>query len=562
MTREQLKYCSTIVKDLKKHRDSAPFLVPVDPVLLNIPDYPSIIKRPMDLSTVERKLNSVEYESVDDFVADINLIFSNCYIYNGTESIVSKCASNLEAAFNRLLRRMPREKVPAAPKPKKESIKKEERKEPKLVPLQLVTPSATGPSALQFESPLDTSEERRPKREVQAPSKEIHTGVSSKRKGSNRWKTDPQLRHCHAILKEFAKKSNAEFMYPFMEPVDWEALQIPDYPRIIKNPMDIGSIRQKLESDQYDNAGEFEADVRLVLYNCYKFNPEGTVVNSMGRRMEQLFNNKWAQLPLPPPTLPSVEEVAVDSEDSDSEDSDSSGMFSLLPLHLKTLSEKLETMKATKKKEKGDKKSTSKAPQEKNRHKKTSSAKKSRTVHTSSDEDVTITFEQKKELSDRINDLEGDQLAKVVQIIHDSMPHLRDSGGQEEIELDMDSLDPRTLYKLYQYVRSSTKHKRPVPKKVAVQYSEEDATKKINELERKLQYLDQPAYGKGRLRAPYLLRVSILLRLNWCGVACPTQPLQPIFMSAVHGTSKGDFSSSSDSSDSGSDSDDSGSSSD
>jgi len=109
ITREQRRYCGTIIKDLKKHRDSAPFLAPVDPVILNIPDYPSIIKKPMDLGTIEQKLNNLEYETVDDFANDMNLIFSNCYLYNGTEAPVSQCASNLEKAFNKLLHRMPGE---------------------------------------------------------------------------------------------------------------------------------------------------------------------------------------------------------------------------------------------------------------------------------------------------------------------------------------------------------------------------------------------------------------------------------------------------------------------
>lgn len=63
----------------------------------------------MDLSTMEQRLNNLEYEAVDDFISDMNLIFSNCYLYNGTEALVSQCASNVEAAFNKLLRRMPKE---------------------------------------------------------------------------------------------------------------------------------------------------------------------------------------------------------------------------------------------------------------------------------------------------------------------------------------------------------------------------------------------------------------------------------------------------------------------
>jgi bromodomain-containing factor 1 len=66
----------------------------------------------------------------------------------------------------------------------------------------------------------------------------------------------------------------------------------------------------------------------------------------------------------------------------------------------------------------------------------------------------------------------------------------------------MDSLDPKTLFRLYQYVKKNTvKRRKPVPKKTKVQYSEADATKKITELERTLQKFDQPApRSKGMYR--------------------------------------------------------------
>lgn len=109
MTREQLKYCTAIIKQLKRHRDAPAFLHPVDPVLLKIPDYPLVVKHPMDLTTVERKLTNLEYDAVEDFVQDLNLVFSNCYLYNGREATISICASNLESSLNSSLRHMPKE---------------------------------------------------------------------------------------------------------------------------------------------------------------------------------------------------------------------------------------------------------------------------------------------------------------------------------------------------------------------------------------------------------------------------------------------------------------------
>jgi len=55
---------------------------PVDPARDGIPHYTEIIKDPMDLGTVKRKLISGEYSKEEDVKDDINLTFSNAMIFN------------------------------------------------------------------------------------------------------------------------------------------------------------------------------------------------------------------------------------------------------------------------------------------------------------------------------------------------------------------------------------------------------------------------------------------------------------------------------------------------
>lgn len=54
----------------------------------------------LDLSTMEYKLENNHYESLDDFLADANLIFVNCRQYNGEKSTYSVQANKLEKAFH------------------------------------------------------------------------------------------------------------------------------------------------------------------------------------------------------------------------------------------------------------------------------------------------------------------------------------------------------------------------------------------------------------------------------------------------------------------------------
>jgi len=99
-----------MLKSLKRHPDSGPFLHPVDPVALNVPDYFDIIKNPMDLTTLQTNLNSGKYsDNPDNFISDTRLIFSNCYTYNGINSQISEMAKALEKVFENMLKKMPQE---------------------------------------------------------------------------------------------------------------------------------------------------------------------------------------------------------------------------------------------------------------------------------------------------------------------------------------------------------------------------------------------------------------------------------------------------------------------
>ncbi len=50
-------------------------------------DYPSIVKNPMDLGTVQTKLNNGQYLYVEDMIDDIQLVWDNCKLYNSPGSV-------------------------------------------------------------------------------------------------------------------------------------------------------------------------------------------------------------------------------------------------------------------------------------------------------------------------------------------------------------------------------------------------------------------------------------------------------------------------------------------
>ncbi|KAF3846355.1 hypothetical protein F7725_003433 [Dissostichus mawsoni] len=79
--------------------ESLPFRQPVDPMQLGIPDYFDIVKTPIDLSTIKRKLDTGQYQEPWQYVDDVWLMFNNAWLYNRKTSRVYKYCSKLSEVF-------------------------------------------------------------------------------------------------------------------------------------------------------------------------------------------------------------------------------------------------------------------------------------------------------------------------------------------------------------------------------------------------------------------------------------------------------------------------------
>ena len=63
-------------------------------MLLQVPDYYSIIAKPMDLSTMMSRIDLHKYQCVKEFMADIELICSNALEYNPDKDPQGQCAQS------------------------------------------------------------------------------------------------------------------------------------------------------------------------------------------------------------------------------------------------------------------------------------------------------------------------------------------------------------------------------------------------------------------------------------------------------------------------------------
>ncbi|XP_006276484.1 bromodomain-containing protein 2 isoform X4 [Alligator mississippiensis] len=108
----QLQYLHKVVmKALWKHQFAWPFRQPVDAVKLGLPDYHKIIKQPMDMGTIKRRLENTYYWGAAECMQDFNTMFTNCYIYNKPTDDIVLMAQTLEKIFLQKVAQMPPEEL-------------------------------------------------------------------------------------------------------------------------------------------------------------------------------------------------------------------------------------------------------------------------------------------------------------------------------------------------------------------------------------------------------------------------------------------------------------------
>ncbi|KAL4629590.1 bromodomain-containing protein 2 isoform X1 [Arapaima gigas] len=384
-----------VMKSLWRHHFAWPFHEPVDATKLNLPDYHKIIKQPMDMGTIKKRLENNYYRSASECLQDFNTMFTNCYIYNKPTDDIVLMAQSLEKAFLQKVAQMPQEEIelpppaprgkpgkppkgrkatipggvttahqvpavssvsqsvyspptpdtpdsllstspqtvlahkgilglpPTQPTAKKKGVK---RKADTTTPSTMALPLTVGVGGMGMglgsggDSPLTLSSlgaeltasgqvllqpamaakiparRRESGRPIKPPRKELPDS-QLQHQPSRRGKLSPQLRYCSGVLKELLSKKHAAYAWPFYKPVDASSLGLHDYHDIIKHPMDLSTIKRKMDNREYRDAQQFAADVRLMFSNCYKYNPPDHDVVAMARKLQDVFEFRFAKMP-------------------------------------------------------------------------------------------------------------------------------------------------------------------------------------------------------------------------------------------------------------------------
>ena len=277
------------------------------------------------------------------------------------------------------------------------------------------------------------------------------------------------MKACKDVLTKLRKHKSG---WVFNEPVDVAGMGLHDYYDIIKQPMDLGTVKSRLARDFYRSPLDFAADVRLTFTNALTYNPKGHLVHGMAEqllaRFEELFRpigEKIDPIEIDPQhhLRPQIEQQqqqqrqvfdveeelqasswnnrksSVDVDDDDAGDDD----------HLVRIEEKSERID----KVLVDRSERLQAP---------ASSSNPPTTTTKAAQPVKplkqpkpkakdpnkreMSIEEKHKLGLGLQSLPPEKMEQVVQIIRKRNGHLKQDG--DEIELDIEAVDTETLWEL------------------------------------------------------------------------------------------------------------------
>lgn len=95
------------------------------------------------------------------------------------------------------------------------------------------------------------------------------------------------------IWAKMLARRDSEF---FRDPVDWEALELYDYPEIIEKPMDLNTVKRNFDNGVYRTASDLATDMRLIFMNAMTYNDPASKVFNHAKAQREFWENSWANV--------------------------------------------------------------------------------------------------------------------------------------------------------------------------------------------------------------------------------------------------------------------------
>eukprot|EP00307_Rebecca_sp_RCC1486_P013774 CAMPEP_0119414934 /NCGR_PEP_ID=MMETSP1335-20130426/7251_1 /TAXON_ID=259385 /ORGANISM="Chrysoculter rhomboideus, Strain RCC1486" /LENGTH=328 /DNA_ID=CAMNT_0007439831 /DNA_START=19 /DNA_END=1005 /DNA_ORIENTATION=- len=309
---------------------------------------------------------------------------------------------------------------------------------------------------------------------------------------SKKAKIDPGIepeklvKQCMSVLQALMANDLAE---PFNVKVDWKKLGLHDYPKVIKHPMDLGTVKEKLKLSKYSTTADFAQDVRLVWKNAKTYNQEGSEIYNAASELETEFEQKFSSVPRgalrASDALAKAKDIVkairkLPNADAFNEPVDWEGLK--LDDYLDVIKEPMDLGTILRRLEAGNHYSSvegvfqdldlvwrnamsynmegSPVHEAARKLKVLAEKKFADLLRESGDlgmldaaKPKDVSFEMKQELVSNANELSSKELYGMVYIVTQNCPTAMDSSQEEEVEMDVDNLDPDTFMLVDRYVK-------------------------------------------------------------------------------------------------------------
>ncbi|CRK37594.1 hypothetical protein BN1723_015217 [Verticillium longisporum] len=110
--------------------------------------------------------------------------------------------------------------------------------------------------------------------------------------------TERKVEFCADLLERMLSGPGfwTRLVGPFKDPVDPEKDHVPDYFEKVKKPMDLATVKLKMDRQEYTNENEFAADVRLIFENCYTYWNRNDPMWAACEKFQKTFEDKYSQM--------------------------------------------------------------------------------------------------------------------------------------------------------------------------------------------------------------------------------------------------------------------------